>query len=74
VDEAILAAMDAAWAPYAFVFDGLDPSSEESSLAYAPDRFGRTDAMIESWASDRTVEWITPEGTTRWEGLAEGQA
>lgn len=56
VVEAVHAAIDAAWIPYTFWLDGLDPSSEESSLALSPDRLAVARELLESWASDRTVE------------------
>lgn len=73
VSEAIWAAADAAWVPYTFWFDGLDPTSEGAALAFLPDRLTRADAMLESWAADTTTDWITPDAATRWEGLDSGQ-
>jgi D-aminopeptidase len=73
VDAAIYAAAGAAWRPYAASFEGLDPSSESTSLAYPPDAFERTDRLLRPWSADRTVEWITPASATRWEGMQIGQ-
>jgi D-amino peptidase len=70
IDEAILAAANAAWTPYAFSFDGLDPTSRETGLAFPPDRRISTDGWLTAWTNDTTVEWITPESATRWEGMA----
>jgi D-aminopeptidase len=73
VSTAIWAAADAAFVPYTFWFEGLDPTSEEAALAFPPDRLARADAMLESWASDATTDWITPDAATRWEGMESGQ-
>jgi len=73
IDEAILAAAGAAWQPYAFSFEGVDPTSRESGLAFPPRQLAETDALLTAWSNDRTVEWITPERATRWEGLTMGQ-
>lgn len=73
IDAAIWAAAEAAWQPYAFSFDGLDPTSRASGLAFPPARRAETEALWTAWTSDRTVEWITPETATRWEGMEVGQ-
>jgi D-aminopeptidase len=73
IDDAIYAAIGAAWQPYAFAFAGLDPSTESSSLAYARDAFTATDELLQAWHIDETVEWITPESARRWEGMRTGQ-
>jgi D-aminopeptidase len=74
IDEAIWTAVAAAWVPYSAMFKGLDPSTESTGLAYPADAFANTDAMLRSWSADRTVEWITPERASRWEGMEIGQA
>lgn len=68
------AAADATWVPYSFWFDGFDPTSEESCLAFPPDRLARSKAALESWVFDETAEWITPESARKWEGMEHGQA
>lgn len=73
IDAALGAAAEAAWQPYAWSLDGMDPSSRESGLAFPPARRAATDAWLSAWANDRTVEWITPDSATRWEGLDTGQ-
>lgn len=70
IDNAILAAADAAWLPYTFSLEGLDPTSRETGLAFPLDRRNATDAWLAAWTNDRTVEWITPESATRCEGMA----
>jgi D-aminopeptidase len=73
VDNAIHAAAETAWAPYAFWFDGLDPSSEETALAYGGDAWARSDAMLRSWSTDRTSSWFEPSATDgHWEGFQAG--
>jgi len=74
VEDAVEAAIDAAWVPYAFLFDGLDPTSEETSATFAPERRALAEAWVQSWASTQTVGWITPESAVRWEGLDPGQS
>jgi D-aminopeptidase len=74
VDEAIYAAVGAAWAPYSAAFAGLDPSTKSSSLAYPRDSFASTDDLLRAWHAEQTVEWITPESARRWEGMRTGQA
>jgi D-aminopeptidase len=74
IDEAIYAAVGAAWEPYSAAFAGLDPSTESSSLAYPRDAFATTDELLRAWHADETVEWITPESARRWEGMQTGQA
>lgn len=67
--DAIWAAAGAAWTPYAFAFDGVDPSTEATALGYEPDAFERTDAFVRAWTNDRMVEWIAPGSVTRLEGM-----
>lgn len=73
IDHAISAAAEATWKPYAYAFDGIDPSTEASGLALPAARRAETEALLTAWTNDRTVEWITPESATRWEGMAVGQ-
>ena len=72
IDEAISAAVSATWEPYAFLFEGVDPTSRASGLAFPA--AAETEAFLAAWTNDRLVEWITPESATRWEGMLEGQA
>lgn len=74
VDEAISKALEATWQPYAWSFDGVDPTSRESGLAFPTARRAATEAWLTAWTNDRTIEWITPESATRWEGLNVGQS
>ncbi|MBI2781461.1 MAG: M55 family metallopeptidase [Chloroflexi bacterium] len=74
MDTAIYAAIDAAWAPYSWSLEGLDPSSEASSRSFPRDAFTRTDKVFRSWAGDPMEQWITPQIAARWEGLETGQA
>ena len=74
IPAAIWAAADAAWVPYTFWFEGLDPTSEEAALAFPPDRLASADAMLESWANAATADWITPDVAARWEGMDSGEA
>jgi hypothetical protein len=60
IDEAIQAAIGAAWVPYSFCFDGLDPSSEESALAYPADQLADLDAVLRSWTTKDSPEWFEP--------------
>jgi len=60
IDDAIHAAIGAAWAPYSFCFDGIDPSSRESALAYPQERFAALDAMLRSWSTKASPEWFEP--------------
>ena len=60
IDDAILAALGAAWIPYSFCFEGLDPSSEESALAYPADQLAAVDAVIRSWTTRDSPEWFEP--------------
>jgi hypothetical protein len=70
VDDAIQAAIEAGWPPYAFVFDGLDPTSRETALAFPPERLARSDAMVRGWAAERTPLWFDPSQADRpLEGL-----
>jgi D-amino peptidase len=73
IDEAISAAAGATWQPYAWSFEGVDPSSQESGLGFPRDRLAETEALLVAWTNDQTVEWITPESATRWEGMDRGQ-
>jgi D-aminopeptidase len=73
IDAAIDAALGPAWEPYAYSFEGLDPTSRETGLGFPAARRVETDAFLTSWTSDPTVEWITPESATRWEGMTTGQ-
>lgn len=72
IEEAIGAAAGAAWQPYAFSLDGIDPSSRSSGVAFPPARLAVTEAFLTAWSNDRTVEWISPESATRWEGMDAG--
>lgn len=72
--QAIDAAIEAAWAPYASLFEALDPRTEASARAYPRSSFAADDAVLRAWHADRTPEWYTPELATRWEGLTIGQA
>jgi D-amino peptidase len=74
IENAILAAAGAAWRPYEFSLAGVDATSRATALAFPPERQAATESWLEAWASDRTVEWITPESAVRWEGLDSGQA
>jgi hypothetical protein len=68
---AIDAAAGAAWAPYEFWFDGLDPSSEATAMAFPPDRRARSDAISHAWAAEQTPLWFDPEAVDApFEGLA----
>ena len=73
IDQAISAALEPAWQPYAHTFEGLDPTSRESGLAFPSDRRAQTEAFVTAWHGDRTVEWITEQTATRWEGMTDGQ-
>lgn len=73
VDAALGAAAGAAWQPYVWTLEGMDPSSRQSGLAFPPARLARTEAWLTAWTNDRTSEWITPDRATRWEGLDTGQ-
>jgi D-aminopeptidase len=73
IDAAISAAASATWEPYAYSFEGVDPTSRGSGLAFPAARLVETEAFLTAWTNDRTVEWITPESATRWEGLIVGQ-
>jgi D-amino peptidase len=74
IDNAILTIIETAWRPYAYSFDGIDPTSRETGLGFPPERRAETDALLDAWTNDPTVEWITPERARRWEGMAIGQA
>ena len=68
--QAIDAAGDAAWVPYAAWFDGLDPTSEETAMAAPAERRAWWDAMAHAWAADDPPEWFDPDAVdARWEGL-----
>jgi D-aminopeptidase len=71
INEAISAAADAAWTPYGDTFDGVDPTSEETGLAFP--RRAETEAWLIAWTNDRTVEWIDERSAARWEGMEVGQ-
>ena len=60
IDNAIWAAVAAAWIPYSFCFDGLDPSSRESALAYPADRLADLTAVLRSWSTKPSPEWFEP--------------
>jgi hypothetical protein len=72
IDAAISAAAGAAWQPYSFTFDGVDPTTRESGLAVPKRQLAATERVLTAWSNDRTVEWITPESAVRWEGLPHG--
>lgn len=74
IDKAISAAIESAFQPYAYAFEGIDPTSEASGLAFPDARRTETEALLTAWTNDRTVEWITPESAIRWEGMTVGQA
>lgn len=71
IDNAVSAAAEAAFEPYAHAFEGIDPSTESTGLAFP--RRAETEALLAAWTHDRTVEWITEQSATRWEGLPVGQ-
>lgn len=73
MDAAISAALEVTWQPYAWSFEGVDPTSRESGLAFPTARRAATEALLAAWTNDRTIEWITPESATRWEGMDVGQ-
>lgn len=73
IDAAISAAAGATWQPYAWSFEGVDPTTRESGLAFPKARRTATEAWLTAWTNDRTIEWITPESATRWEGMDVGQ-
>ena len=73
IDNAISVAASAAWEPWAFAFEGVDPTSRESGLAFPTTRRAETDDLLTAWTNERTEEWITPESATRWEGMDVGQ-
>jgi D-amino peptidase len=73
IEHAIGAVAEATWKPYAHTFDGLDPTSEASGLAFPVAQRAETEAFLTAWTNDRTVEWITPQSATRWEGMTVGQ-
>ncbi len=75
IDNAIWAAAGAAWEPYSFCFDGLDPSSRESALAYPADRLADVDAVLRSWSTKDSPEWFEPaDADGPLEGLDWGDA
>ena len=63
-DEAIPAAIDAAagaaWEPYAFWFDELDPTSEATAMTFPAQRWARSDAMTRAWTADQPRAWFDP--------------
>lgn len=69
IEHAILAALEPAWVPYAHTFADLDPTSRETALAFPADRLAETEAFLAAWTNEPTVEWITPDRATHWEGL-----
>ena len=69
IDEAISAAMAAAWQPYTSLLEGIDPTSRESGLAFLPAQLAETEAWLTAWADDSTIEWITPGSPNRREGI-----
>lgn len=73
ISEGISAAIEASWQPYAYSFEGVDPTSRDSGLAFPAVRRAETEAFLAAWTNDRTVGWITPESATRWEGMDVGQ-
>jgi D-aminopeptidase len=71
INAAIGCAIDGAWVPYSFLFDGLDPTSPETALAYPADQAAHDDAFLHSWAADPTPEWFEPSAADGpWEGFA----
>ena len=73
VDNAIHEAAAAAWQPYAFWFEGLDPTSEQTALSYGGAALARSDAMLRSWSEDRTPSWFEPLALDgHWEGFQAG--
>jgi D-amino peptidase len=74
IDDAIWAASAAVWPPYAFWFDDLDASSEESALGFPADRLEQSDAMLRAWAADQPPEWFDPEMAGRLEGFSVASA
>lgn len=73
IEHALEAAAEATWKPYAYSFDGMDPTSEGSGLGFPQARRAETEAFLTAWTNDPTVEWITPASATRWEGMTTGQ-
>jgi D-aminopeptidase len=71
IDEAIHGLVDAAIGVYGAWFAGLDPTSEETSLALpSRDLFDRE---FRIWAAEATPDWFTPEiAAARWEGREPG--
>jgi hypothetical protein len=63
--------VDAAIGVYGAWFAGLDPTSEETSLALpSRDLFDRE---FRIWAAEATPDWFTPEiAAARWEGREPG--
>jgi D-amino peptidase len=74
IDDAIWAASEAVWLPYAFWFADLDATSEETALAFPAERLERSDAMLSAWAADQPPEWFDPEMAGRLEGFAVASA
>ena len=72
IDRAISAAGNAAWSPYLHTFEGIEPTSRASGVAFP--RRAETEAWLIAWTNDRTVEWITERSAARWEGMTTGQA
>lgn len=71
INAAIGAAIDAAWVPYSFLFDGIDATSAETALAYPADRTAGEEAFLQSWAAEPTPEWFAPSAADGpWEGFA----
>ena len=60
IDNAIWAAVAGAWVPYSFCFDGIDPSTEASALAYPADRLAQLNAVLRSWSTKDSPEWFEP--------------
>ena len=73
IDTAISGAIEAAFGPWDYAFVGIDPTSRASGLAFPVARRAETDALLTAWTNDRTVEWITEQSATRWEGMTVGQ-
>ena len=61
LSDAWWAANGAVWEPSAFVFDGFDPTSEDTALSWPEDRLNASRAWLEAWATDESPEWITPD-------------
>jgi len=62
-------ATDAAFRPYDFMFDDLDPASAETAIGHPRDRWGAADAIFRTWAREDREDWFLP--SARLEGIAQ---